>query len=265
MEIDNSTSQITASLIGQNVLTIDSSTTSIGKEKRGGFGPAFQIKFSNEAQALSLQASEKDVGNPIAGEVNALLKEVFGGVAEALSFASEAGKDGEAEIKKAGEEFQQEILKIARENNGKPLSEAQVIKILEADEKLHQTVDKVFGFEEMSEEGLLEFDVLSEGEDEEGSSYPNLQNSEILGKDGKSLTREELAAQEAALIQASAVSVAGKKEDVAAKARIALLNAQLRSKKAELQRAEQSEKEPIKVEISKLEAEAKTLQKKQGK
>jgi len=56
-----------------------------------------------------------------------------------------------------------------------------------------------------------------------------------------------------------------KKSNAAEKSRIALLESQVRTKKAELQFAEESQEAAIKQEITRLETEVKTLKEKQKK
>ncbi|MTI11065.1 hypothetical protein [Curvivirga aplysinae] len=272
MEIDNTTSQVNAPLIGQNILSIGQGTNALDKDKDkdDGYGPAFKINLSKEAQTLSLKASKKDENNPIAAEVNAMLKDVFSGVAEVLSFANEAGKEGAADINKAGEEFQEEVLKIAKENNGKPLNEDQIIKILNAEEKFLKTADKAFSFDDIEENGLNNFGAYgSEGNSNDGANQSqNTTDRQASGAEGKQLSKQELEAQEAVIAGAessgaAAGSAASKKANAAAKARLAVLEAQVRAKKIELKSAENSEQTTLKNEITKLETEVKTLKEKQ--
>ncbi|WP_420549283.1 hypothetical protein [Curvivirga sp.] len=263
MEIENTASQVNAPLFGQNVLTIGEKPLSAKNDKEDGYGPAFQINLSKEAQTLSLKASKKDENNPFAHEVNEMLKDVFSGVAEALSYANEAGEEGSAEIKKAGEAFQQEILNIAKENNGKPLNEEQIVKILQADERFHQTVDKAFGFDEME---IDDFGIMNFYGDENAENSKQSKDTEDQTRpEAGQLGQKELAEQEATLAQAGAAGTNVKKANAALKARLALLEAQVRTKKAELKSAEASEETALKNEITRLETEVKSLKEKQKK
>ncbi|WP_261844483.1 hypothetical protein [Aliamphritea ceti] len=103
--------------------------------------PSVQLTLSREALKLSEQSGSGS--NQYSDKE--LLNDIFNGVKEQLSAASEAGTAGAKEITDAGKEFNRIATEIEKEANGQPLNDKQIERLAKADDAFHSVVDKVYG------------------------------------------------------------------------------------------------------------------------